>query len=360
MHVIPQKKPKKPVDPYDLNPNDLMKPPAFKIGHVVVSVFVFYAVVVLFGARGLHRWTQKLPVGDVATEVRKLTETFWGRTAGLGLEKPSLWVENVWLRFQEAHPLLYPHEFDVAMDRQARAAARKALAAKKKGTLEDLPLRAKLRPAGGGPSVLVLGDSIIASIGPSIRNDIISRLAGDAEVIAKVATGLARPDVFDWRRELRRYVEGQRYDMIVMMLGTNDSQDFVEEGQILVYGTEAWVKAYNKRIDELMAVACKGADRAVWLGLPPMKSDVFQRKAVRINSWAQRAAERHSCVQYVSLDRVVGDEKGKFTSYRKMSEGLEKVRMVDGIHITAKGGSLVAKLLVDMFRSVRGVSSGAR
>ena len=99
-----------------------------------------------------------------------------------------------------------------------------------------------------------------------------------------------------------------------------------------------------------MAAACRGGRRGLWVGLPPMQSDAFNRKAVRINSWAKRQVEAHACMSYVALDRIVGDDHGNFTSYRKIDDRLEKVRMVDGIHVTARGGTLISGALLELMK----------
>jgi hypothetical protein len=321
----------------ELQPADLFKPPGYKIAHVALAVFAFYGILAIFGARGLHRWTAKLPVSPLVTKAREATDVWWGRAAAFGFEEPGLTIERAWLVFQEASPLLYPKTY--AEIKARRAHAHKAIAA-----ATPVPKKA----TNGGPSVLLLGDSIMAGIGPVIKNDVFARLGGAADLVAKVATGLSRPDVFDWRGELRRVVQRDHYDVIVMMLGTNDSQDFLENGQILSYGTEEWAKAYNARMSEMMDNACRGADKAYWVGLPPMKSAAFNRKAMRINNWAQKQAALHPCFQYVALDKVVGDDKGSFTSYRKIDDVLEKIRNPDGIHITKRGGSLVSSALIDL------------
>jgi hypothetical protein len=324
-----------------ITPEGFAKKSGYKLREVVVAVLVFYAMLGVFGTRGFYRWTMKLPVSTASARLRHAARTVWGHAAALGLERPAVLIERGWLEFQEADPLLYPKSY---AEVEARRRARLAHVAATKRTARPVSHKS----ANGGPSVLLIGDSIMAGIGPVIKNDVLSSLKGSAEIEAKVATGLARPDVFDWRGELRKATETDRYDYIVMLLGTNDSQDFVEGGHILAYGTEEWVKAYTSRVAELMAAACAGADRGVWIGLPPMKSAAFNRKALRINNWAQRQAAAHPCMQYVSLDHVIGDEQGSFTSYRKIKNSLEKVRNVDGIHITKAGGALVSAALVEL------------
>ena len=337
-----------------IRPNDLPPDRRRSLRQVGAAVVVFFAVLALLGARGLNNWARHLPVSRAGAVLVALTDAWWGKTAALGFDEPMIALEREWLIAQDASPLLYPRNFEETQVRRVAAEAR--LTAKGQGSTRQAAtaaVRLKLkshvprrRAPDGGPTVLVIGDSIMATIGPMIKNDVVARLAGDAQVITKIATGLARPDVFDWRNQLRQEVETWHYDYMVMMLGTNDSQDFAERGRVLTYGTEEWVRSYNDRIAEMMDYACHGADRVFWIGLPPMKSEAFQRKAVRINSWAQKQVDRHPCMQYVSIDTIVGDERGEFTSYLKVKDGLERVRMGDGIHVTPQGGTLVSKALL--------------
>jgi hypothetical protein len=60
---------------------------------------------------------------------------------------------------------------------------------------------------------------------------------------------------------------------------------------------------------------------------------------------------------YVSLDNVIGDDQGRFASYLKVDDHLAKVRMVDGIHVTAQGGSLISTTLLGLMTgSARGMT----
>ncbi len=324
-------------------PQPKKTPPTHRAGNVIVSVLVFYVVVLMFDAKGIYNWTAKLPISTVASSLKTAANNHWRKTAALGLEEPKYTLETLFLDAQEAHPLLYPKKYAVlTAKRKPKTLAKQPVIVRELLEPDELPADAK------GPKVLVLGDSIMITVGPVIKKDIASQLDGAAVVKAKLATGLARPDVFDWVKELKRMTADHHYDFAVLMLGTNDSQDFAEDGQILTYGTSGWVKAYNHRLDQLMTETCKAAAKGLWIGLPPMRSEAFNRKAVRINSWAEKQVERHPCMQYVSSDKVVGDKKGRYTSYLKIDDHMEKVRMVDGIHVTARGGSLISAALLDL------------
>lgn len=320
-------------------------PPAYRIGNVIGSVLLCYLILFLFDAKGIYNWTTKLPVSKVTSSLRQGAKTHWKKMARWGLEEPSHTIETFGLDLQEAHPLLYPRKYaEVERRKKEKLRAKK----EKEQFAKELLEPDEVPETAPGPKVLVLGDSIMMTVGPVIKKDISTHLSGAAVVKAKLATGLARPDVFNWVREVRRMTAKHHYDYAVLMLGTNDSQDFVEDGQILTYGTSAWVKAYNKRLSDLMAATCEAADKAFWVGLPPMRSAAFNRKAVRINSWAEKQAAKYPCMSYVSSDKLIGDEKGRFTTYVKVEDTMEKVRMVDGIHVTARGGSIISSSLLEL------------
>jgi hypothetical protein len=321
-----------------------------RIGNVMLSTLVFYLVVSLFGAKGIYNWTTKLPVSEATKTLRQIAKKHWKRTSVWGLEEPAFTLETLAARAQDAHPLLYPRKLAEIEERKRR---KKLKANEKPKYVKELLEPDEVPENAPGPKVLVLGDSIMMTVGPVIKKDIATQLAGAAVVKAKLATGLARPDVFNWVQEVRRMTARHHYNYAVLMLGTNDSQDFVENGEILTYGTSGWVKAYTRRLDDLMAAACEAADKAFWVGLPPMRSEAFNRKAVRINSWAKKTAEKHECMTFVPSDKIIGDRKGRYATYVKVADKMEKVRMVDGIHVTTRGGSILSSSLLDMMVSAK-------
>ena len=353
--------------------------PRYPLRQVVAAIALFYALLAGFDARGLYHWAKKLPVTERSAALKKATESLWAVTAAVGLEAPEIALETAFLDFQGADTRLYPKTYaELAVRRAAKEAhrqpeatdtPRRLAASSDKPAPPTLAAKTPRAPQKAGrhgapqkPQVLIIGDSIMVSVGPVIKKALGDKLASDAVVKARVATGLARPDVYDWNAELRRSIAAARFDYVLLMLGTNDSQDFVVDGEILTYGTTPWFRAYTDRIGAMMDLACgsggappadaggSDAKRVLWIGLPPMQSAAFNRKAVRINSWAKRQAAARGCVEFVSLDDALGDGKGGFASYLKIDRALEKVRMVDGIHITAKGGRLVADAVIDRLR----------
>jgi len=328
----------------------------YGIRNLVVSVLAMYVIVIIFSTQGIYNWSKKLAVSPLAQDLQDWAEFLWASASEYGLEQPRNSLDSWFLSLQDAHILLYPKSYSHTRELEEKRQHRrmeKALIEKNNPRLAAKNLKkvqtfegAPDDPKGKSPRVLIVGDSIMMTVGPVIQDTIKSKMSGSAVVRAKLATGLARPDIFDWNSEIRTVVSKSKFDLIVMMLGTNDSQDFSENGKIYTYGTSEWVGLYNKRLMSIMQTACLGAKKVLWLGLPPMKSVNFDRKTHRINSWTKKQAANSKCVEYVATDRILGDKEGRYASYIKVGNQLEKIRMVDGIHVTKKGGQLVSDFLV--------------
>jgi hypothetical protein len=333
----------------------------YGIRNLTLSVLMAYVIMIAFSSQGIYNWTTRLAVTPFTQDLRQNGELLWAAAAQIGLEEPRLSLETWFLGLQDAHPLLYPKTYARTVELRSKRQLRRMEKAQLERTNPKLAARLLKEKQtmdtdvegsnGKRPRVLILGDSIMMTVGPVLKEAVTVEMDGSAVVRAKLATGLSRPDVFDWNSEIRSFTKGSRFDMLVMMLGTNDSQDFVENGKIMSYGTTGWVNAYNKRMQDVMKSACQIAGKVLWFGLPPMKSVNFDRKAHRINGWARKQAALSGCVEFVSTDTILGDEQGRYAAYLKVGDKLEKIRMVDGIHVTKKGGRLVSRYLLDYINS---------
>lgn len=195
------------------------------------------------------------------------------------------------------------------------------------------------------PRLLLVGDSLMHGIGPRMARELAKADAGLVSVHAKISSGLARPDFFNWLAELPKNYARNVYDVAVVLMGANDGQSLVEEGQLLLFGSAAWAQAYQKRAAKLMDLGCLGAQRLVWLGLPPMRSQKLHSKVQKLNQLVQEAAQSRPCVKYVAMDQVLGDPNGNYTSYRTVAERQRRIRTADGVHLAFPGGDLVADLI---------------
>ena len=132
------------------------------------------------------------------------------------------------------------------------------------------------------------------------------------------------------------------------MIGINDGQGLWENRRIISYGSWKWPEVYSRRIGEFMNLACRGARKVYWLGLPPMRSNNLQNMVTNFNSLARHQSSERQCVDDVSLDSIIGDSAGRFATYLPVEGRFTRVRAGDGIHLTPQGARVISEQLLKM------------
>jgi uncharacterized protein len=206
----------------------------------------------------------------------------------------------------------------------------------------------------------VAGDSLVITPGYAVlrafgRNDAVERV-GDVD--GRVATGLTRPDVFNWFRHVDEQVRKEKVDLVVFCFGGNDDHDYMtglpKDVSIDDFGDAAWTKEYRRRAGGLMDTANQAGASVVWLGLP-ITNDGAQSGRWRLINRAvvAEANKREGKVAYVDMYGLLSDDDGEYAPYLPSADGqLEKVRADDGVHLERAGGDIIARQVV---REVRGM-----
>jgi hypothetical protein len=206
-------------------------------------------------------------------------------------------------------------------------------------------------PSADGPlRVYVGGDSVVRDAEESFLRltaaDPLLRTAFHYEI----ATGLARPDYYDWPAAMAKDVESQRPEVAFVMFGANDTQGIVAPDGT-VHGTvdsPGWRAEYGRRVEALMD-ALQADDRVVfWIGQPPMREASFNARIQVIDEVIAAAASTRPWVTYVDPAAVLGGADGGYTD---RLPGLdEDLRQADGIHLSRTGADLLAAHLLALLR----------
>lgn len=207
-------------------------------------------------------------------------------------------------------------------------------------------------PAAGDPlRVYLAGDSIMHDAGNAFLD-----LAAGSPVFSSTlhyenATGLSRPDFYDWPAALAADMEAQRPEVVFLLFGGNDAQGIVTpDGTAVQDLTDpAWQAEYRRRVGTVMDVV-RADDRIVlWIGLPPMRSSSYDQKARIMSGIYREAAEARPWVTYVDTVPLFGDADGAYVERLPDASGNEVgVRKADGIHFNAAGADRLARHLLDL------------
>jgi hypothetical protein len=187
------------------------------------------------------------------------------------------------------------------------------------------------------------GDSLAGIFGQSLV-----RMSSDTGVISpvldyRIATGLSRPDYFDWPRELLSVSEQQDPEVMVLVFGSNDSQGLINPaGEVYQPMSDGWRAEYARRVGGVMDLLHEPGRMLVWVSLPPMRDGEFSNRLMDINTIFRAEAAKRGVV-YIDSTTVVGDMSGSYAAYLADSTGhVELVREPDGVHLTRAGGDRLA------------------
>jgi len=195
--------------------------------------------------------------------------------------------------------------------------------------------------------LLVLGDSLGIDFGQPLVNDLAATDVVSAVLDGHIDTGLSRPDYFNWPAELQRDVVTYQPKAVVVFIGANDPQNFIDGSSSVTYGTPAWNAAYGERVGALMQQAAGAGARVLWIGMPPMADPVLNAKMETLNAIAQNQAASHPGVTYFASWPVLSNPQGQFSAFLPDASGNEvQVRDPDGIHITAAGAQRLSRAAI--------------
>ena len=197
----------------------------------------------------------------------------------------------------------------------------------------------------------VAGDSLVIAPGYSIV-----RAAGASPVIqsvggidGRVATGLTRPDVFNWFQHISAQVKALRPHVVVLDFGANDDHNYMtglpKGMSVGSFASPEWSAEYRRRVAGVMDTVNRAGAVVVWIGLPITRSEKQTQEFDRINAIVQKEAKtRPRKVIFIDTYRMFAGDNGGFVEYLQNAKGdTVKVRAGDGVHFDTAGGDLIAR-----------------
>lgn len=202
--------------------------------------------------------------------------------------------------------------------------------------------------------VWVAGDSLA-----QVPGDALERVGGPVDVVgveSRLATGLARPDLYNWFTRFHELMSGTKPQVAVLSFGADDAHDFMsgvpDDRNVGRFGSPAWVAEYRRRVEGVTRELNAAGIRTVWLGLPIPDGPGFRRSFPVMNRILESVAARHAPLsQYVDVWHLLDSAHGKYTPYLRVHGKLTLMRAADGVHYTQAAGDLVAHQVVAQLRA---------
>jgi hypothetical protein len=339
------RRPKREPTPVDRRPH-----PA---GHALVIVALALLLSLLLNAPGLHKSASAQPDG-------------WQRDLALGVTSALDSVSGALLldRPRAAVKALIGRSDDDAIDTAVKVPP--APAGTPPATAAPTGKRAftKKRPmrlwVAGDSLVVVPGQSIVRAAGAS---PVIEPVGG---VDGRIATGLERPDVFNWFTYFPERMRALRPDVVVLAFGANDDHGYMtglpKGVAIDGFDTPSWRKEYARRVGGVMNAITRTGAFVVWIGLPITRSEAQTLRFDAINAIVNaEARKRPGRAVYVdTYNAFAASATGGYTEYIDDPGGsgrVIKVRAADGVHFEREGGDIIARQVLKELNQVFDLTS---
>ncbi|MEI7625135.1 MAG: DUF459 domain-containing protein [Actinomycetota bacterium] len=318
-------------------------------GHVLLGIFIAFAVAALLNAQGMHKTALSQSPGfgrDVAATL----------TAGLAEVSGLLQIDEPRHLFKAAlgrgdddvisTKVVFAPTVNTAPNKPAqpvKPAKPNQPAKPAKPVKPTFSPQNKLR-------LYLTGDSLITDPATIV----LDRLADNpavkpvANADPHAATGLIQPAVFNWFTYLPKQIAELNPDLTVFTIGANDGQGFTGVTGGEEFGSPAWKTEYRRRVAGVMGELMAKGGRVVWLGLPITRDpDLAKRWALMNEIQKSEAAKYPGKVVYVNLFDRFKDAKGNYADYLPDASGQQQlVRAPDGIHYSAAGAGIVATAIL--------------
>lgn len=212
-------------------------------------------------------------------------------------------------------------------------------------------------------SVLLVGDSLSIGLGKQLERIFADRKDINFARLGKVSSGLARPDFFDWEKNLEDLAKAQRPDTVLIMIGANDNKSLTDKDGAAVYFEDAsWDRLYAAKAARLLEI-CRNHNpdvRIFWVGAPVMGNQALAGDVKRINSILKSLCDGESGCQWVDTWHSLADGQGAYAMYGKSESGdLAPLRVEDGVHVTAAGARILAGTCLEAVAPRLGVDAAA-
>ncbi len=198
--------------------------------------------------------------------------------------------------------------------------------------------------------ILVIGDSLAATaVGGMLAQTLDDEPFIDCTRRGKSASGLARPDFFDWPREADALLAKHNPTLVVVMMGGNDGQDLrsTERAPNVHWGSDAWREAYAARVRSFLAQLA-GNDREIaWIELPPMGLRSLEKKLELIREIQRAQVEAlGERAHYIETRAFLANTDGSMLNHLPHAPK-DTLRADDRIHFTMAGSRYIARKLAD-------------
>ena len=197
--------------------------------------------------------------------------------------------------------------------------------------------------------ILAVGDSLMLDLQYGLERVLGTR--SDVTVTGRGALGFGfTVPHWDWDEDvLTDYdfsVAQARPDVVVMMIGANEFEGHVVEGEALPAGSDRWREVLAERADEAVAHWLAGGGHVYWWTTPLMRDSRFAAVDELNEIWVDTMVAWAPAGSVLDSMQVLGDEDGRYRDEIVNEDGsIVPLRKEHGVHFLEIGADLLARQL---------------
>jgi hypothetical protein len=255
-------------------------------------------------------------------------------------------------------------DVDVAelLARQQAAADPAVLAAEAEAArLDALKPRLPAATPAAPLTMYIGGDSIARDFGQAMEAVATSTGVIDPTLDFRPATGLSRPDFFNWPEHLVNDVVPKDPQIVVMQFGANDAQGFKVDGKSAERFTPEWLAEYRRRVGATMDLLRSPTNQrlVVWVGAPIMGPGSGVAGMDKLNYIYWDEARTRPWVTYFDSWPFLTDADLQFVAQAANADGsVVGLRQKDDVHFSDAGGTRVSWAVMDRIGELVDISAG--
>jgi uncharacterized protein len=202
------------------------------------------------------------------------------------------------------------------------------------------------------PRVWLVGDSTVQPLALGLEYVIKERgfPGPKLRTLYRNASGLARPDFFDWTKVAQSALREGSPDIAVLCIGSNDTQPLLPPGK----GTHVpplsaeWREEYARRLSAFVSLFTDKSARVLLL-LPSFDPSRKYAESMQELSLTVRDVATTMKLDLIDAPSLLADASGQFRATMKSVRGTEvPLRQLDGLHLSGYGGVVLARSVLDM------------
>ncbi|MBR1374506.1 MAG: DUF459 domain-containing protein [Cardiobacteriaceae bacterium] len=197
-----------------------------------------------------------------------------------------------------------------------------------------------------GDKVFFAGDSMMQGLAPFVQRWL-QKEAGIVSInLSKQSTGLSYTKAFDWPKTVEdTFAANPEIKLLIVFVGANDPWGFPDPNspkKILQFRSDAWANEYAARMQRMIAAAESRGAAVIWVGIPVMRSEEYNRKMEFIDDVIRKTLTGRGI--YIPIRRLFTENANNtYTDSIDIAGKITRVRAKDGIHFTPAGYRRIAQ-----------------